>query len=208
MFQKRSGTSSPVIFLFMCAHSWYRPGQTPPGKEAKPPLCAASTLVLRILLCRGTASNPSAPEEHHSTVGLRKNGSRGIMQEVVEWEIPLPEKESCEEVQCVSWRQQMVSASSKCPEPPTPFRPPGTTLIFQCHQDDFLVSGGNVELTWLQENLGARLKLTPAEPVGPGSPYSYLRATRTRVDTIHIAPRETWTSWVSATTSANRCQPR
>ena len=40
------------------------------------------------------------------TVGLRKNGSRGIMQEVVEWkslveveETALRETESCEEVQ-------------------------------------------------------------------------------------------------------------
>ena len=50
-----------------------------------------------------------------------------------------------------------------------------------------------MDLTWLQENLGARLKLKPAEPMGPGSQYSYLRATRTRVDadTIHTAPRET-----------------
>ena len=35
----------------------------------------------------------------------------------------------------------------------------------------------------------------PAEPMGPGSQYSYLRATRARVDadTIHIASRETYT---------------
>ena len=45
----------------------------------------------------------------------------------------------------------------------------------------------------LQEHFGARLKLKPAEPMGPGSQYSYFRATRTRVDadTIHIALRET-----------------
>ena len=81
----------------------------------------------------------------------------------------------------------------QCPEQPSLFRRPGTTLIFECHQDDFCVSGSNVELAWLQENLGARLKLKPAEPMGPGSQYSYLRATRTSVDadTIHIAPRET-----------------
>ena len=50
-----------------------------------------------------------------------------------------------------------------------------------------------MELTWLQENSGARLKLMPAEPMGQGSQYGYHRATRTRVDadTIHIAPRET-----------------
>ena len=77
---------------------------------------------------------------------------------------------------------------------PSLFRRPGTTLIFECHQDDFHVSGSNVELAWLKENLGARLKLKPAEPMGPGSQYSYLRATRTRIDadTIHIAPRETY----------------
>ena len=40
------------------------------------------------------------------------------------------------------------------PEQPLLFRRPGTTLIFECHQDDFYVSGGIVELTWLQENLG------------------------------------------------------
>ena len=83
----------------------------------------------------------------------------------------------------------------QCPEQPSLFRRPGTTLIFECHQDDFYVSGCNVELAWLQENLGARLKLKPAEPMGPGSQYSYLRATRTKIDadTIHnIAPRETY----------------
>ena len=66
-------------------------------------------------------------------------------------------------------------------------------MVFELHQDDFCVSGSNVELRWLQEHLGARLKLKPAEPMGPGSQYSYLPATRTRVDaeTIHIAPRET-----------------
>ena len=39
-----------------------------------------------------------------------------------------------------------------------------------------------------------RLKLKLAEPMGPESQYSYLRATRTRedADTIHIAPRETY----------------
>ena len=83
----------------------------------------------------------------------------------------------------------MVSESNKCPEQPSLFRRPGTTLIFECHQDDFYVSGSNVELAWLQENWGARLKLKPAEPMGPGSQSSYLRATRTRIDadSIHIA---------------------
>ena len=48
-----------------------------------------------------------------------------------------------------------------------------------------------MELPWLQENLGARPKLKPAEPMGPGLQYSYLRATSMRedVDTFHIAPR-------------------
>ena len=47
-------------------------------------------------------------------------------------------------------------------------------------------------LAWLRENSGERLGLKPAEPMGPGSQYSYLRATRTRADadTIRIAPRE------------------
>ena len=83
----------------------------------------------------------------------------------------------------------------QCPEQPSLFRRPGITLIFECHQDEFYVSGSNVELAWLQENLGARLKLKPAEPKGPGTQYSYLHATRTRIDadTIHNAPRETYT---------------
>ena len=40
-----------------------------------------------------------------------------------------------------------------------------------------------------------RLKLKPAEPIGPGSQSSSLQATRTRVDadTFHSAPRETYT---------------
>ena len=51
-----------------------------------------------------------------------------------------------------------------------------------------------MELAWLLEHLGAKLKLKPSEPMGPGSQYSYFRATRTRVDvdTIHIASRETY----------------
>ena len=55
----------------------------------------------------------------------------------------------------------------KCPEQPSLFRGPGTTLIFECHQANFSVSGSNVELTWLWENLGAKLKLKRAEPMGP-----------------------------------------
>ena len=84
----------------------------------------------------------------------------------------------------------------QCPEQPSLFRRQGTTLIFECHQDDFYVSGSNVELAWLQENLDARLTLEPADPMGPGSQYSCLRATRTRIDadTIHVAPRETHTN--------------
>ena len=56
------------------------------------------------------------------------------------------------------------------------------------------MSGSNLELAWLQETLGARLKLKPFEPMGAGSQCSYFRATRTRVDadTNHIAPRETY----------------
>ena len=51
-----------------------------------------------------------------------------------------------------------------------------------------------MELAWLQEDLGARLKIKPVGPMGSGSQYSYLRATRTRVDadTIDITPRETY----------------
>ena len=50
----------------------------------------------------------------------------------------------------------------QCPEQPSLFRRPGTTLIFELHKDDFYVSGSNVELAWLQEHLGARLKLKRA----------------------------------------------
>ena len=75
----------------------------------------------------------------------------------------------------------------QCPEQSSHFRP-GTTLIFHIHQDDSKQCGVDMA----QENLGVRLQLKPARPVGPGSQYSYLRATRTRADasTIHIAPRE------------------
>ena len=79
----------------------------------------------------------------------------------------------------------------QCPEQPTLLRRPGTTLIFECHKDDFYVTGSNLELAWHLENLGARLMLEPAEPMGPISQFSYLRAKRTRVDpdTNHIASR-------------------
>ena len=51
----------------------------------------------------------------------------------------------------------------------------------------------HVDLVWLQENFGARLRVKPAEPMGPRSQYSYVRPTGTRIDadTVHIAPRET-----------------
>ena len=79
------------------------------------------------------------------------------------------------------------------------------------HIDDFYVSGRNVELAWLQENVGARLKLKPAEPMGPISQYSHLRATRTRIDadTIHIAPRETYIKNVLGNLGLgdNKCKP-
>ena len=80
----------------------------------------------------------------------------------------------------------------QCPEHPPLFQRPGTRLIFELHREDFYVSGSNVELAWLQGHLGPRLKRKPAEPLGPRSQYSYLRATRTKVDadTVHIAPRE------------------
>ena len=100
----------------------------------------------------------------------------------------------------------------QCPEQPSLFRRPGTTLVFECHQDDLHVSGSNVDLAWLQENLGARLKLKPAEPMCPGSQCSYLRATRrerrlTQTPYIfyhvRLTSRTFWTSWVSVTTSAN-----
>ena len=81
----------------------------------------------------------------------------------------------------------------QCPEQPSLFRRPGTTVVFELHQNDFYVSGNYVELARLQEYLGTRRKLKSAEPMVPGSQYSYLRATRTKVDanTIHMAPRET-----------------
>ena len=94
----------------------------------------------------------------------------------------------------------------QCPEHPPLFRRRGTTLIFECHQDDFYVFGSYVELAWLQENLGARLKLKPAEPMGPGS-----HATRTRIDadTIHIAPCETYITNVLDILGLedNKCKP-
>ena len=92
----------------------------------------------------------------------------------------------------------------QCPEQPSLFRRPRRSLIFERHQDDFYVSRSNVELAWLQENLGARLKLKPAVPLCSGSQYTYPRATRTRIDadTIHIAPREAYLGL-----GDNKCKP-
>ena len=99
----------------------------------------------------------------------------------------------------------------QCHKQPWLFKQPGTTLIFECHQDDFYVSGSNVELARLQENLGAVIKLKPAKPVGPGSQYSCLRAARTKVDadTIHIAARETYIKNVLDILGLgdNKCKP-
>ena len=40
----------------------------------------------------------------------------------------------------------------QCPKPSL-FGRPGTTLIFELHQDHFYVSGSNVELEWLSRNI-------------------------------------------------------
>ena len=68
-----------------------------------------------------------------------------------------------------------------------------------------------MELAWLQENVGAKLKLKPAEPMGPGSQKSYLRATRTRIDadTIRFEPRETYIKNVLDILGLgdNKCKP-
>ena len=80
----------------------------------------------------------------------------------------------------------------QCPEQPSLSRRPGTTLIFECHQDDFYVSGSNVELARFQENLGARLKLNPLSQWVQGhSTVISMQQERVDADTIHIAPRET-----------------
>ena len=146
--------------------------------------------------------NSTLRKKRNFTVGFRKNGSSGIMQEVVVWRIlwwKLKRQVYGRRKTAKKFNEFVVAATDglcieQCLWQPSLFRRPGTTLIFECHQDDFLVSGSNVELEWLQENLGARLKLKPAEPMGPVSQYVYLRATRTRgdADTIRIAPRETY----------------
>ena len=136
-----------------------------------------------------------------SAVSLRKNGCRGTTAEVDEWRTPKLKRQLYGRRKAAKKVNEFVVVTAtdglgieQCPEQPSLFRRPGTTLILEWHQDDFYVSGSNVELAWLQENLGARLKVKPAAPMGPGSQYSYLRATRTRIDadTIHIAPRETY----------------
>ena len=133
-----------------------------------------------------------------STAGLRENGSRGPMPEVDEWRARWKLKRQLygRRKAAKKFHEFVMSATvglgvEHCPEQPSLFRRPGTTLIFECHQDDFHVSGINVELAWLQEHLGARLKLKLAEPMGPGSQCSYLRATRTRVVVDTISHRTT-----------------
>ena len=136
-----------------------------------------------------------------STVGLQKSGSRGTTQSgrVENPWCKLRKQRYGRRKVAKKFNEFVVSATvglglEQCLGQPSLFWRPGTTLIFEFHQDDFYVSGSNVELAWLQEHMGARLKLKPAEPMGSGSQYSYLRATRTRVDvdTIHIASRETY----------------
>ena len=68
----------------------------------------------------------------------------------------------------------VVLGLEQYPEQPSHFRRPGTTLVFELHQDDFYVSGNNVELAWLQKHLHTRPKLKSAEPMGPESQCSYL----------------------------------
>ena len=96
----------------------------------------------------------------------------------------------------------------QCPEQPSLFRRAGTTLIFELHQDDFYGSGKQCGVSKVPGNSGARLKLNQWTL---GSQYSYHRATRTRVDvdTIHIAPRETYIKNVLDILGLgdNKCKP-
>ena len=113
-----------------------------------------------------------------STVGFRKIVSRGYHARGGRVENPwwklkkqLYGKRKAAKKLC----EFVVSATvglglEQCPEQPSLFQRPGTTLIFGLHQDGFHVSGSNVELARLHENL-----------MGCGSQYSYLRATRKRV---------------------------
>ena len=65
--------------------------------------------------------------------------------------------------------------------------------------------------TAFEDCFGARLKLKPAEPMGPGPQNSYLRATRTRVDAenIHFAPHGIYIKNVLAILGLgdNMCKP-
>ena len=127
---------------------------------------------------------------------VKRCHARGARVEYPWWQ--LKKQFSSERRKAAKFNKIVVSATvglglEPCTERPSIFRRPGTTLIFELHQDDFYVSGRNVELALLQENLGAKLRLKPAEPTGPRSHCSNLRRTRTRVDVdpIHVALRET-----------------
>ena len=68
---------------------------------------------------------------------------------------------------CKKFNEFVVTATDcigteQCREQPSRLRRPRTAVIFECYQDDFFMSGSNVEVTWVQENLGARLKLNEA----------------------------------------------
>ena len=93
----------------------------------------------------------------------------------------------------------------QCPEQPSLFRRPGTTLIFELHQDDFgvgMASGTSGRAAQAEARRSTVSWVTVQLP----------QSDENEGDTIQIAPRETYikktsrTSWVSVTTSANQCQ--
>ncbi|CAK0896486.1 unnamed protein product, partial [Prorocentrum cordatum] len=104
--------------------------------------------------------------------------------------------------------QTKMLGIDQCPEQPSTFRRPGSTLVFEVHQDDIYSSGSDTELKWLKENLAPVLKLKEANLMKVGSVYSYLRATRTGVDkhTIHIAPRPKYIEYILSELGLTDCK--
>ena len=115
---------------------------------------------------------PCLRKTKKSTAGLQLNGCRGTTRVENPW-WKLKRLLYGRRKAAKKFNEFVIKATDglgieQCPKQPSLFRRPGTTLIFECHHDDFYVSGSNVGLARVQENLGARLKLKPAEPIASG----------------------------------------
>ena len=117
--------------------------------------CMRSSTAIRSCAWMRRTHTPTQKKTRKFTAGPG-NVSRGTTPEADMWRILGGAKRQLygRRKAAKRFNQFVVTATDglgfeQCSEQPSPFRRPGTTLIFELHQDHFYVSGSNVELSWL-----------------------------------------------------------